>query len=440
MSARKWQANEDLFRLFQAVGRASLLYDIQDSHSGNMALRWTDERGGEQIVITATGAQKGDLEPNQIRFLSPAETDAGYYKASSETDIHARILALPGVRASMHAHVKELIMATLDDAPKPERPPDFAPVDPLAYHHLGSAIPVDWFAVPSGSPEMTKAIPERLAAHPLTIIFGHGAMAKGRSLKEAFFRLCVANEAGAVVRHLWRLRVDVEALRARIARNPAGSFAAPPPPFEDAWDGRCDFPEEEEILKEFFKAGNRIFESRLSPFHTGSMSVRGVDEMLYAPKASMPRDLPGPLLKVALAADAADDAERRLHKAIYTESDFQTVMHCYVPEAEASARYVYPGETETADRVIPVDAEGTFLYLVIPVVRPDFGTAELIRLLHEYKVVIVRGGGVWAVGGQSLSEVLHHPSSLREICLYRIAAVERGLDLRKMEPRKARKW
>jgi len=36
--------------------------------------------------------------------------------------------------------------------------------------------------------------------------------------------------------------------------------------------------------------------------------------------------------------------------------------------------------------------------------------------------------------------VLHHPSSLREICLYRIGAFERGLDLRKMEPKKAKKW
>ena len=440
MSFKKWQPSGELLRLFQAVGKASLLYDIQDSHSGNMAVRWTDEQGEEQIVITATGSQKGDLEPSQICFLSATETDAGYYKASSETDIHARILALPGVRASMHAHVKELIMATLDDAAKPARPPDFAPVDPLARHHLGSSIPVDWFAVPSGSPEMTRTLPERLAAHPLTIIFGHGAVAKGRSLKEAFFRLCLANEAGAVVRHLWRLGVDVEALRERIARDPAGAFAAAPPEFEDVDDGRTDFPEEEEILKEFLKAGHRIFESRLSPFHTGSMSVRGVDAMLYAPKASMPRDLAGPLVRVPLRAEASDPAEVRLHKEIYAGSDFQTVMHCYVPEAEASAHYIYPGESEAADRVIPVDAEGTFLYLVIPVLRPDFRTGELVRLLHDYKVAIVRGGGVWAVGGQSLSEVLHHPSSLREICLYRIGAVERGLDLRKMEPAKARRW
>ena len=63
MSAAKWRANDDLFREFRAIGRASLLYDIQDSHSGNMAVLRTDDRGEDEIVITATGSQKGDLEP-----------------------------------------------------------------------------------------------------------------------------------------------------------------------------------------------------------------------------------------------------------------------------------------------------------------------------------------------------------------------------------------
>jgi L-fuculose-phosphate aldolase len=440
MSGPRWQATGDLLREFRALGRASLLYDIQDSHSGNMAVRRTNERGEDEIVITATGSQKGDLEPSQICFLSATETDYGYYKASSETDIHARILALPGVRASMHAHVKDLIMATLDDAPKPGKPPDFVPVDPLARNCLGGAVPVDWFAVPSGSPELARVIPERLAAHPLTIIFGHGAMAKGRSLREAFFRLCVANYAGAVVRALERLHVDVGALRREIAADPGRAFAAPAPPYEAEGDERSDFREEEEILKEFVKAGHRIFESRLSPFHTGSMSVRGVDTMLYAPKASMPRDVGGPLLRVPLAAAPADGAEVAVHKAVYAASDFQSVMHCHVAEAEASARYVYPGETAPSGRIVPIDAEGSFLYLVIPVLPPGAPAADLIRALHEYKVAVVRGGGVWAVGAQSLSEVLHHPSSLREICLYRIGAVERGLELRRMEPRKAGRW
>jgi len=439
MTAAKWQATGDLLREFQALGRASLLYDVQDSHSGNMAVRRTNERGEDEIVITATGSQKGDLEPAQICFLSAAETDYGYYKASSETDIHARILRLPGVRASMHAHLKDLILATLDDGPKPAQPPDFVPVDPLAWHHLG-ALPVDWFAVPSGSPELARVIPERLAGHPLTVIFGHGAMAKGRTLREAFFRLCVANNAGAVVRAMEKLRVDVAAVRRAVMADPARSFAAAPAPYDAENDGRSDFCDEEEILREFVKAGHRVFESRLSPFHTGSMSVRGVDEMLYAPKASMPRDVGGPLLRVPLAARPDDDPETAVHKAIYAAGDFQTVMHCHVPEAEASAHFVYPGESAPADRIIPIDAEGTFLYLVIPVLPPDAGLAGLVRALHEYKVAVVRGGGAWAVGTQSLSEVLHHPSSLREICLYRIGAVERGLDLRRMEPRKAKRW
>ncbi|MGD0782844.1 MAG: hypothetical protein ABSA30_08310, partial [Candidatus Aminicenantales bacterium] len=128
------------------------------------------------------------------------------------------------------------------------------------------------------------------------------------------------------------------------------------------------------------------------------------------------------------------------HKLIYAVTDFQTVMHCWLPEAEAHSHFRYPGEEAVSDRIVPVDAEGSFMYLVIPVLPPDVDGDTFIKKLHEYKVVVVRGGGVWAVGHQSLSEVLHHPSSVREICLYRIGAFEQGLDLRKMEPKKAKKW
>jgi ribulose-5-phosphate 4-epimerase/fuculose-1-phosphate aldolase len=440
MKKKIWNTSEDVLRLFQTVGRASLLYDIQDSHSGNMAIRHRDEAGNDWIVITSTGSQKGDLEPNNICFLSPAETDFGYYKASSETDIHARILALEGVAASIHAHTKEIAFVTLDDADKPNRPAPFIPVDPLGYYHLGGVVPVDWMAVPSGSPEMAKVIPERLAEHPATVIQAHGTFAKGRTLKEAFFRVCIANNAGYVVRLLKRLKVDVEGLRQRVRASPQASFSYPPPDYTIDDDDVCDFPEETEILGEFQKAGARIFESRLSPFHSGSMSVRGVGSMLYAPKASMPREIGGPLREVPLEVEDGESPELQVHKQIYAASDFQTVMHCHVPEAEAQAHFVYPGDDGPLDRIVPIDAEGSFIHLAIPVVPAKAGIAELVRLLHDYKVVVVRGGGVWAVGTQSLSEALHHPSSLREICLYRIGAFEQGLDLRRMEPEKAKKW
>ena len=162
--------------------------------------------------------------------------------------------------------------------------------------------------------------------------------------------------------------------------------------------------------------------------------------MLYAPKASMPKEIGGPLIEVPLKPASHDDSEAAIHKTIYAESNFQTLMHCHIPEAEAHAHFSYPGEDTVNDRLVAIDAEGSFLYLVVPIVPADVDMDTLIHHLHEYAVVVVRGGGVWAAGHQSLSEVLHHPSSIREICLYRIGALERGLDLRRMEPEKAKRW
>ena len=440
MIKEKWKASEEIMRLFQTVGRASLLYDIQDSHSGNMAIKFKDESGQEQIVITATGSQKGDLDPNQICFLSATETDYGYYKASSETDIHVQILSLEGVQASIHAHTKDLTIVTLDDERKPNQPGPFIPVDPLGYYHLGGIVPVDWVKVPSGSAEMADKIHKRLVHYRVTVIQSHGAFAKGRTLKEAFFLAAVANNSGYVVRLLKKLKVDVEGLRKKIQKGPDFAFQYPPPEYTIEGEEICDFPEEEELHREFLRTGARIFESRLSPFHTGSMSIRGVNSLLYAPKASLPREIGGPLLKVPLSPEKSDSSELRMHKDLYAESNFQTILHCYVPEAEAHSHFIYPGENEPLTRIVPIDAEGSFLYLVIPVVPPKPDLETLVRLLHDYKAVVVRGGGVWAVGAQSLSEVLHHPSSVREICLYRIGVYERGLDLRKMEPEKAKRW
>jgi ribulose-5-phosphate 4-epimerase/fuculose-1-phosphate aldolase len=440
MTRADWQSHEEIYRLFRAVGRALLLADMEDSHSGNMSLKFRDPGGGELIAITATGSQKGDLEPDQICYLSAGGTDYGYYKASSETDIHARILNLPGVGATVHAHAKDLTILTLDDVAKPSSPPDFVPVDPLGFYHLGGRVPVVWVSVPSGSRELTEKSLAALSGHRAAVIQTHGLFARARTLKEAFFLAHIANASGAVVRLAAKLGVNPEPLRSAIQAEPESCFDLRPGPYDLGPDDRCEFAEEEEIRREFVKTGARLFESRLSPFHTGSISVRGVREMLYAPKGSMPREVGGPLLRLPLEPRESDTDETLRHKAIYARSDFQTIIHCYLPEAEAQALAVKTEPGRPFGRIIPIDAEGGFLYLVIPVVPPRTPTETLIRLLHDYKIVVVRGGGVWAVGHQSLSEVLHHPSSLREICLYRIGARERGLDLEKMEPAKARRW
>lgn len=440
MSETKWEANAKLIHQFQAIGRALLSSDMEDSHSGNIARRWVDDAGRERLVITSTGSQKGDLEASDICILSTEDTDYGYYKASSETDIHARILNIEGIQASLHAHTKDLTIVTFDDEEKPNKPAAFLPVDPLGYYHMNGRVPVDWVAVPSGSAEMVKVIQQRLGDHRVTVIQGHGAFVKGRTLEEALWLACIANNSGYIARLMERIGVDLAGIRKIIQADPDRWFSHVPDGYVVEDNDRCDFPHEEELVREFRKTGARLFESRLSPFHTGSLSVRGINSLLYAPKGAMPRDLAGPLMEVPLEPHEGDSRVLQIHKALYAESNFQTIAHCYVPEAEVLANFVYPGEEEPDRGIVAIDAEGSFLYLVVPVVGADVDIETLLKLLHDYKVVVVRGGGVWAVGMQSLSEVLHHPSSVREICLYRIGAFERGLDLRALEPEKAKRW
>jgi ribulose-5-phosphate 4-epimerase/fuculose-1-phosphate aldolase len=272
------------------------------------------------------------------------------------------------------------------------------------------------------------------------MIQGHCTFTKGKNLKEALYRVCLADYSGYVARLAERMGVDVTGLRKQLQKNPGDVFAYTPPEYDlQAVPGK-EVAGEDETIAEFHRTGARIFESHLSPFHTGSVSVRGVSSMLYSPTACMPREIGGVIREMPLNPDPRDDREIEMHKAIYARSQFQTVLHCYVPEAEVMSRYVPAGSDRPMERIVPIDAEGSFLYLVIPVLAPDFSLDTLIRLLHDYKVVVVRGGGVWGVGSQSLSEVLHHPSSVREICLYRFGALERGLELGRLEPEQAKNW
>ena len=77
---------------------------------------------------------------------------------------------------------------------------------------------------------------------------------------------------------------------------------------------------------------DRRFEAELvafavaeSPFHTGTLSIRGVNTMFYAPKASMPREIGGPLLEIPLRPEKQDTKELEINKTIYDEKNIQNV-------------------------------------------------------------------------------------------------------------------
>ena len=468
----------ETFRLFDKVGRASLTAGLQNSHSGNMAVLVSEggnipgetsaKRGKLKMAITSSGSQKGALTPDRICLTSLETTDSGHFKASSEADIHMGILRLPGVFASMHGHNKNAVILTMDDDPPPKENPrcPLLPIDPLGFYHLGR-VPVDWFEVPSGSPEMAGLIPERLKEGPATIIQGHGGVTRGRNLVEALFYLSIMEHSAKVLMCARNFGADISSLQdelyptgARYTRLCNGRFAplssekteehfsggnffSRPQPFEYMEDERVDFPDEPDIVSTFLESGWRIFESGLSPFHTGSMSIRGADSILYLPKASLPRGLPGPMLELPLSYRGESGGEKdfdAVHRFIYNNSNFTAIIHAFVPEAEAATHFRYPGGEGPADRMVSIDAEGSFLYPQTPILDPTSSPEGLINCLNKYPGVIVRGGGVWAVGEHALSEALHHVSSISDMATYRMGAIMMGLDIEKMESDRASQW
>jgi ribulose-5-phosphate 4-epimerase/fuculose-1-phosphate aldolase len=433
---------DEIFRKIRAVGSAALTLDIENSHSGNISIKCKDERGTDLLAITATGSQKGELTKEKICYPALDKINYGYFKSSSETDIHANILHIPGVNATMHGHTKKATIVTLDDDPMPKKNPraPLVPLDPLGARYL-KQIPVDWFPVASGSKEMADTVSLRLETNPTTIVQAHGAFAKGASLEEAFFNLCLVEHSGEVLHFCEILGVDMERARKKVSEL-APALDKAMPDFSAADDDRVDFADEPDTVEMFKTMGFRIFESRYSPVHSGSMSVRASSTLLYLPKAALPRELAGPMLEAELRNSnaACGDPDLDMHRFIYNNTPIKALVHCYSSEVEAMAISMMQNNDGKTTKVIPLDAEGGFLYPAIPILPPNPDPDTLCRALLEYHMVIVEHGGLWSSGEQSVGEALRHVSSIKDICYYRIMAKMRGLNISAMEPERARNW
>ncbi|MCK7527599.1 MAG: hypothetical protein MZV64_63315 [Ignavibacteriales bacterium] len=132
--------------------------------------------------------------------------------------------------------------------------------------------------------------------------------------------------------------------------------------------------------------------------------------------------------------------DRRMHKAIYAASDFQTVMHCprgrgrgLRPTTSIPAR---PRRPTASSPSTPRARSSTSSSRVLP---PDVRAGELVRAPPRLQGRRrPRRRRLGRRRRSPLSEVLHHPSSAaRRSASTASGAVARGLDLRRMEPAKA---
>ncbi|MEE9436729.1 MAG: class II aldolase/adducin family protein [Candidatus Adiutricales bacterium] len=367
-------------------GRAMLDLGFQNTHSGNISLRV-----GDEFYITKTGSMLGHLEESDVVLPGLYEPLTGLFQASSETGTHRLILQRSAAVNHAHTFSTTLLSFFMEE---------ISPVDLLGRKHLG-IVPVVEFEIPIGSKEMDEKIPAILADHPAMVVKTHGPFIRGDSLNQAFYFLNLLEYSSEILLNLKNLAIgyaDAEA---------PGSPELPA--YEPPRAGKAT--RDLELISQFKRTSSDLFRMKISPFHTGSISVADGKEMYYSPCASTPDYMENEIQRVSINEED-QDYFKRLHQAVYNYTSAQSAIFTHTSQAMVEA---YKAADRGEASFIPVDAEGGFLYPAIPIVSPADAVRSIVEKASRYKMVVILGLGALAVG-HTLGDTSHHSSSLNNIC------------------------
>lgn len=172
------------------------------------------------------------------------------------------------------------------------------------------------------------------------------------------------------------------------------------------------------MLKDFQLVGRDLFQAGLNNSHSGNLSVRLGGRVLITRRGAMLGHLTGAdLVETGLEVDDENtqraSTELLVHRAVYRGTAALAVVHAHPVHAVALSLL--------EDRITPLDAEGLHYLKEVPVLAAEqtIGSREveekLPELLHNHKIVVVRGHGAFAAG-QSLEEAYLWTSSLENAC------------------------
>lgn len=169
--------------------------------------------------------------------------------------------------------------------------------------------------------------------------------------------------------------------------------------------------------KEFQLVGRDLFLAGLNSSHSGNLSVRYGDRIVITRRGSMlghlqERDLIETGLEKNDSHITLASTEIRVHRAIYKHTSALAIVHAHPIYATALSLL--------EDEIIPIDSEGAYMLHKVPVIGVEhtIGSKEveeqLPELLKEYKIVMIRGHGCFAVG-QLLEEAYQWTSALEHV-------------------------
>jgi L-fuculose-phosphate aldolase len=167
------------YRELARVGRLLDEKGLICATDGNLSLRDTDG----SIVITASGAHKGNLRTGELLRLDPEGRILwGAGTPSSETAMHLAIYAArPDVGAVVHAHPP---VATAFATTGTEFDTRIMPETVLAV----GPVPLVPYATP-GTEDLARALRPHLEGHDAFLLAHHGAVTLGQDLEEALDRM-----------------------------------------------------------------------------------------------------------------------------------------------------------------------------------------------------------------------------------------------------------
>jgi ribulose-5-phosphate 4-epimerase/fuculose-1-phosphate aldolase len=441
----------EIYKIFRRVGDALRRVNGNNTNSGNLSM--LDPKDPDRFYVTATGSQIGALILRDIVPVRFSEVSWGDGRATTESNIHRRVLGIPGVRACIHCHhiistvmsfdsrERLIFLRYLGEDPHGNEEFVFQPVD-IHGASIVRGVKTGSYKQPVGSLEMENRIPKYLAEGPVTVVRGHGPFARGASLDECLRYLSVFESSATLALNLARRGVNLEAIQTKIMKEGPGSIY-PSYPQNKADGVLAGKPvEDPSSIREFTHWLDYIYEMAIGAFRTGSMSRKvTADEMIFCPNSAVPEGVEFQLLRTSIKMREDDDFETALHKLIYAHTNFTACIMASNPlitaEGMATLAEMFGTDALTGKLrdipysqsdhpvVAPIDAEAIYL-------NPRLGLVDgtqlcnrssenpILNMLRWHKgCCIVAGFGIIATGDTTLEQAAHNVASAERIGRFR---------------------
>ena len=161
-----------MWREIARFGEKLVKYGLVESHFGNISVRT-----GECMLITRSGSALDEIDEDSVVEVAIDGTSSMDMIASSETIVHRAVYKNTSALAIIHAHCPYAVIASLleDSA--------VVPIDSEGIYFLHE-IPIIDGGI--GTSDLAENAAPALRKHKGAIIRGHGTIAVGMLLEEAY--------------------------------------------------------------------------------------------------------------------------------------------------------------------------------------------------------------------------------------------------------------